>query len=93
MLEINFDGNILLPSTLASQGFFMSNSNSTSLCVISCFLRCVNEIFALQGYYAELTELVINPTFRANISAPPSMPLEDETDRLSRNVGDSIKAT
>ena len=41
------------------------------------------------GMLREVDGLVVNPTFRANLSSPSSRPFEDGTDRLSRNVVDA----
>jgi hypothetical protein len=57
--------------------------------VISDFLRDIDDICALLGYYAALND---NPlqTFRDNVLVSYSrdfFTLEDKADRLSRNVG------
>jgi len=56
--------------------------------MISGFRREIDEIGALVGYYAAYSDNS-SPTFRDNISVP-LMTLEDETDRLSRNVGKEL---
>jgi hypothetical protein len=56
--------------------------------MISSFLREVDEIGPLLGYYAAYSDNSV-PTFRDNISVP-LMTLQDGTDRLSRNVGEEL---
>jgi hypothetical protein len=74
--------------------------------VFSGFLRYVEDICALLGYYAALSGNSL-PTFRDNLSLPSSRDLkkvkekirgnldfmkslDDGTDRLSRNVGKEL---
>jgi hypothetical protein len=55
------------------------------LCVISGFRRGVNEIRALLGFYAAQ-----KVSFFTDVSGQHIGPLEDGTDRLSRNVGKKL---
>jgi hypothetical protein len=55
---------------------FQHNTNlcskyNTLLCVISCFLREVDENCAFLGYYAAISGNFL-PTFRDNLLVPPS---------------------
>jgi hypothetical protein len=58
-------------------------------CVISSFLREVDEKCALLGYYGGSCGNFIL-MFRYNLSVPSSRVLEDGTDRLSGNVGKKL---
>jgi hypothetical protein len=55
--------------------------------VNSRFRHQVDENCALQGYYAASSGNNALPKFRYNLSVPSS---EDDTDRLSRNVGKEL---
>jgi hypothetical protein len=70
----------------------VNNSHLNTICnlyMISSFRREVYEIWVLLGYYAAYNGNYLL-TFRENISVPSSrakiLSLEDETDRMSRNI-------